>query len=293
MRFSWFALTSLNAAVKAGRNLPPLPNFLILGASRAGTSTLHAWLGQHPDIFMSRPKELWHFNRDDRYRRGLHHYRAKFKGWQGEQVSGECTPIYLYRNLLYRDCRHLYWSGDDGPVRRIARDLPQARLLVSLRHPLDRFISQHRKNSLRGKAGVDPDLDSFARHSGASGMGYRADIENLLRLVARERLHFVVFEEWTQAPDVMLRDVCRFLGVSPDFRFDVSSKVVRTGAEGMLLSRLVTRLQGRYRDAADTRLSPGLRDEICAELADDIAFVETLLGRPIDSWRAISGHSGQ
>ena len=292
MRFSWSALISLHAALKAGRNLPPLPNFLILGASRAGTSTLHSWLGQHPDVFMSTPKELWHFNRDDRYSRGLHHYRAKFAGWQGEQVLGECTPIYLYRNLLYRDRRHLYWSSDDGPVRRIARDLPQAKLLVSLRHPLDRFVSQHRKNSLRGKAGVDPDLDSYARRSGASGMGYTADIENLLGLVARERLHFVVFEEWTQAPEVMLRDVCRFLGVSPDFRFDVGSKVVRTGAEGMFLSRLVSRLQGQYRNDTDAQLSRGLRDQICEDLANDIAFVEKLLGRPIDSWRAISGHCG-
>jgi hypothetical protein len=269
--------------------LPPLPNFLILGASRAGTSTLHAWFGQHPEVFMSRPKELWHFNRDDRYAIGIDRYRARFSGWRGEPVLGECTPIYLYRNLLYRHRKELYWSETDGAVSRIARDLPNAKMLISLRHPLDRFISQYRKNSRRGKAGVGPDLETFASRCGAEGMTYRKDLENVLKHVERERLKIVIFEEWTQSPHAMLEDVCGFLEVSPEFTFDASEKMVRTGDERTLLPGLLARFSGQRKARKESeRLSDNLRSQLCEDLSDDITFVEEILGRPLASWRSMS-----
>jgi hypothetical protein len=277
------------ARLAGKRQLPPLPNFMILGASRAGTSTLHSWLGQHPDIFMSRPKELWHFNRDDRYRLGLDHYRARFAGWRGEPVLGECTPVYLYRNLLYQNRQELYWAHADGAVCRIARDLPDARMLISLRHPLDRFVSQYRKNSRRGKAGVGPDLETYARRTGAGGMAYRNDLENVIELLGRERIMIVIFEEWTIRPQAVLQDVCRFVGVSPEFGFDVSGTQVRTGDEGMLVQRLARRLPGPMARISGSEVMPdSLRRQLCDALADDVAFVETLLGRPVKAWRTAS-----
>ena len=265
--------------------LPPLPNFLILGASRSGSSTLHAWFSQHPDIFMSEPKELWFFNRDDQYRRGLDHYRAMYGGWNEEQILGECTPVYLYRNLLYYDRSKLYWAKRDGAIARIARDLPDAKFLISLRHPLDRFVSQYRKNSRRGKLGVGPTLDAHARKAGADGMSYRADLENVRNLLGLERVRFIIFEEWTVHPHAMLSEVCQFLGTDPCYDFDTSRNVVRTGDEGRFLKRVAERLgqTGASRRITET-LDAGLRCDLLEALLPDIAFVESLLGRSIPAW---------
>lgn len=123
-------------------------------------------------------------------------------------------------------------------------------------------------------------------------MAYRQDLENVLDRVGCEKVKIVVFEEWTQSPQVMLNDVCRFLDVPADFTFDVSDKVVRTGDESSLRIRLPGWVSGRKRDRKQTeRLSAGLRAQLCEELVDDVAYVETLLGREIDAWRTSDSDS--
>ncbi len=104
-----------------------LPDFIILGAQRAGTSSLYYYLSQHPQILPAVRKELHFF--DDHYRRGLGWYRSQFptRGARGT-ITGEATPYYL--------------SHPHAPAR-IQRLLPQARLIVLLRNPVERAISHY------------------------------------------------------------------------------------------------------------------------------------------------------
>ena len=69
------------------------PNLFIIGGSKCGTTMLHDLLAQHPDIFMSWPKELWHFNRSD-YREREAAYLSFFREGAGFAIRGESTPIY-------------------------------------------------------------------------------------------------------------------------------------------------------------------------------------------------------
>lgn len=269
-----------------GNETPPLPNFLILGASRSGSSTLHSWLGQHPEIYMSRPKELWFFNRDDRFALGLDYYRQQFRGWNGEPVRGETTPIYFYRKLLYHDRKNLYWSDDDGPISRIARSLPDAKFVLTLRHPLDRFNSQYRKNSRRGKVAIGPTLEAYARKVGVGAMEYREDLTHVIRTFGSHRLKILIFEEWTADPQPALQEIFRFLNLPCNIELDTSTIVTRTGNEGGIARKLArwTGMTDRS-DEGSLTMNNCMYDEFHRALEPDVRFVETVLNRRIPLWR--------
>src|SRR5688572_14326389 len=111
-----------------------LPDFLIVGAMRSGTTSLHKYLQAHPDVFVASGKEVHFFDR--RYGRGLDWYRSRFAGVTTERVVGEATPAYMY---------------DENAIARIAHDLPDARLIVVLRNPVDRAYSHYWRNRSRGR----------------------------------------------------------------------------------------------------------------------------------------------
>src|SRR4051812_42429120 len=104
------------------------PDFLIVGAAKAGTTSLAAYLAEHPDVFMARRKELHFFGREKEYRRGWEWYCSHFEGAGDARAVGEATPDYMWR---------------ERAVERIAQDLPKARIIATLRHPVDRAYSHY------------------------------------------------------------------------------------------------------------------------------------------------------
>lgn len=101
------------------------PNFLIIGSPKSGTTALAQFLGDHPDIFISEPKEPHFF--DAHYVEGMDTYvREHFKGRRHEALAGEATPSYLLIPFA---------------AQRIRLHLPSARLIAILRHPVDRAYS--------------------------------------------------------------------------------------------------------------------------------------------------------
>lgn len=101
-----------------------LPDFLCLGAQRAGTTTLHHLLANHPDIHVPADKELHYFTLHAD--RPLSWYVRKFRGARHDQLTGESTPYYLYHQAV---------------PRRVATALSGVRLLVLLRDPVQRALS--------------------------------------------------------------------------------------------------------------------------------------------------------
>lgn len=105
----------------------PLPRFVILGAQRAGTTSLYEWLCSHPQIQPARRKELHYF--DLQYSCGQQCYRAQFPVARCGSISGEATPYLLFHPLA---------------PERIARDLPSTTvLIVVLREPIERAVSHY------------------------------------------------------------------------------------------------------------------------------------------------------
>lgn len=103
-----------------------LPNFLIIGAPRAGTTWLYECLKEHPQVFMSRKKELDFFSKD--FEKGMPYYESFFEDTGGADVIGEASPSYL---------------SDEKSPERIAKYIPKAKLIVILRDPIDRAYSHY------------------------------------------------------------------------------------------------------------------------------------------------------
>ncbi|MEX1133498.1 MAG: sulfotransferase [Acidimicrobiia bacterium] len=190
-----------------------LPTFLIIGAQRSGTTTLARRLGEHPQVFMALRKELEYF--DQHYQRGLEWY-SSFFATAGEEIQfGEASPSYLFEPIA---------------IRRIADVLPDVRLLVTLRNPVDRAYSHYWHNRARKKetltfaealeaeiARTTSDDVSHFRFSYASRGYYAEQLDEVLRHFPRSALHVEIAEETNASPVEALARIYRFLEVDPEF----------------------------------------------------------------------------
>jgi len=112
-----------------------LPNFLIVGAQKAGTSSMVIYLSEHPDVSVPL-NEIHFFDIDERYKKGLKWYEKHFKKWNGQKAIGEKTPIYMYLEKV---------------PARIAKDLPNIKLIFMLRNPTDRAWSNYWMRVRKGR----------------------------------------------------------------------------------------------------------------------------------------------
>ena len=108
-----------------------LPNFLIVGAQRCGTSSLYAYLAQHPQVAPAARKEVHYF--DLNYQKGIDWYRAQFPE---RSFTGEASPYYLFHPLA---------------AERAAEAVPEAKIIAILRNPVDRAYSHYHHEVRKGR----------------------------------------------------------------------------------------------------------------------------------------------
>jgi len=191
-----------------------LPNFIIIGAMRSGTTSLTHYLRSHPDVFMSTPKEPHFFDRN--YERGLDSYKACFSGVAGEKAIGEATQTYLY---------------DEQAIVHMAETLPDVRLVAILRNPVDRAYSHYWQNRSLDKENLEW-MDAIDAESGRLASGdsltshtfsyvdrgmYVKGLKRVCNFFPRESLHVMLFEEMRDEPVGSFNGICRFLGVDDVF----------------------------------------------------------------------------
>ena len=112
----------------------PLPGFLILGAQKAGTTALYAYLRWHPGVTGPAWKEVSYFDRH--YSRGVHWYRGHFPLRPGDRLVGEASPGYLFHPLS---------------PERVRATVPDAKLIALLRDPVDRALSHYHHEVALGR----------------------------------------------------------------------------------------------------------------------------------------------
>ena len=190
-----------------------LPNFLVIGAQRSGTTSLFQVLKRHPQIFIPDVKEVNFFFHDNHYRRGVEHYQAYFAEATADTPAvGEASPGYI--------CK-------PGVAERIHDLLPQAKLIAVLRNPVDRAYSQYWDNRrflaehLSFEQAMEVALTPEYRHGrrGYFSRGaYIDQIENYLELFKREQMLVLIFEDLKRDPEAAFGRCFDFLGVDPSFR---------------------------------------------------------------------------
>ena len=115
-----------------------LPSFICIGAQKGGTTTLHVLLSKHPKIFLPIQKEIHYF--DINYHKGSQWYAEQFFSAKKDQICGEVTPFYLF---------------DEQTPTRIKSLVPDIKLIVLLRDPVDRTISHYYHARKRGFEALD------------------------------------------------------------------------------------------------------------------------------------------
>lgn len=284
------------------------PNLFIAGAPRCGTSSLHAWLHGIPGIYMSRIKEPNFFSRqviaDDHPRikpiRDEAAYLQLFAHAGGARYRGEASPSYLQ---------------DPGAPAMIRERVPDARIIVSLRDPVERLHSTYLM--LRNNR---TDLDSFPAEI-ERGLALQADASlSLLRprtglyadqvqryrsVFGESQFRIVVFEEMMADVPGTLRSLLDFLGLNhtldgfdepaqrrhgeargPLVRFLFGNRTVSRAAESLIPYGLRKWIRNTFlvKKAPKQAMDPEARNFLVGYYRDDVARLEASLGRRMP-WR--------
>lgn len=191
-----------------------LPNFLLIGAMKAGTTSLSRYLGAHPDVFMSDPKELNFFRDDENRARGVDWYQEQFRDAGSAVAVGEASVSYT----TYPSYR--------GVPSRIVGVLPEVRLIYLIRDPIERMRSQYLHYLYwqptfdiphRETRGIREALLSDRGYRYLDHSRYAFQIEQYLDRVPREAMLLLTSEDLGDRREEVLRRVFGFLGVDDSF----------------------------------------------------------------------------
>jgi hypothetical protein len=231
-----------------------VPNFFVVGAPKCGTTSLHLYLSQHPEIYLPPKKELHFFSRPELEARingpgdkhvltplprSLENYLYYYSSWNPatRPVAGDISPSYLF---FHRSC-----------AERIRSFSTDARILIILRNPIDKAFSQYchqcaqaRETLSFAAALADEDRREAALWSDfwlyARSSLYASSVRTYLNTFSAAKVKVLFFEDFASQPRFHLRDLCAFLGVDPEFSFDIATVRNQSGTpRSRLFARLV------------------------------------------------------
>jgi Sulfotransferase domain len=249
----------------------PLPDFLVLGAQKAGTTALYAYLRRHPQITGPSWKEVSFFDRH--WARGESWYRGNFpnRARTGGKLVGEASPSYVFHPLA---------------PQRVQELVPEARLIVLVRNPIDRALSHYNhevslgREPLSFEEALDAEEDRlrseaermaadpryFSRewwsHTYKARGRYAEQLERWLAVFPREQLLVLSSDDLGSEPERTHAQVLEFLG-APPHRLDSYPRVYEREYEPM---------------------TPETRERLAAEFEEPNRRLYELLGRDL-GWR--------
>lgn len=274
-----------------------LPNFLVIGAMKAGTTSLYYYLRGHPQIFLPRTKEPHFFVEELNWDRGLVWYEQLFKDAGGAVAVGEASATYT----LYP-----YFSGVPA---RISEVLPEVQLIFLVRHPVERMRSQYWQlvsERRETETSIDKAL-SVNPSPYLDGSRYAMQIEQYLEYFPLERMLILKSEDLREQRETTLVRIFAFLGVEASWmpedleqewnRGDqfqrkrrVDSVLRRAPAYALLagltprpLKRLKHRLVTEKLGSAPT-ISDSVKRELEDRLGEDVRRLRGYMTPDFDGW---------
>lgn len=275
------------------------PNFIGIGVQKGGTSWLHKQFVAHPEIYVPTDRKEIHFF-DIYFDRGVEWYLKFFKGATHKAI-GEITPSYIY---------------DEATAKRLHESFPDAKLLVMLRHPVERAYSHYRMTFQSGEGQKYKDFDDFmARHPHTFERGlYAKQIKRWFDFFPKEQFLFLVSEDIFKGDhETGFQQVGQFLDVDPAlFDRDLATTPVgkaRPAPRFPVVANIAQKARLLLRDlnldfvasflkkvgltrtilGSREQAIPPLTDEVkakwLAEYQSDIQSLEKLLDRSFSSWK--------
>lgn len=298
------------------------PNFFIIGAPKCGTTALSEYLKDHPNVYISEPKEPHYFAFDfEKYRntKTLEEYLSLFdKSTSNHIAIGEGSVFYLFSSVA---------------VKNIYEFDPQAKIIVMLRNPVDLVYSFHsqllfsadeneknfekawRLQQIRQQGKQIPPQcreAAFLQYAAMGKLG--AQVEQLFTVFPPEQIKIIWFEDFVKSTKEVYDDVINFLGVPSDNRTDFirinENKTHKLQAVGSFSEKppaFLSNVALKVRDflgierlyildyirslntkiASRNPLKNELRAELTEEFADDIKKLSKFLNKDLDHWLTI------
>lgn len=292
------------------------PDFVVAGAYRAGTTTLRTWLADHPDVFMpslaepsffafdrgSYPRYMLEAKNDPFRRRRTttwEQYLQLFDPAPPGSVVGECSPEYLRA---------------PGSASRLADALPDCRVILSLRNPVDRLISDWKMCRRDGveDLGLRQAVDAVEQRDSQGQFGghylatsrYGPGLREFFEVFPRSNILVLIQERWTANPGDAARQLGGFLDIDgallerqlpssnrsgvPTGRLGKLAWSMRRRAAPLLSSRVPrpvrTFVDRRLESMLDSSVVASDRDHVQALLAEEITSVSRLIGDEVPEW---------
>ncbi|WP_456425273.1 sulfotransferase family protein [Rhodocaloribacter sp.] len=223
------------------------PDFFIVGAPKCGTTAMHTYLSEHPDVFMAK-KERHFFGRDLRPEgyAGPHSdpawYLSFFEDWNGEKRTGEVSVWYLYskkaageikafspdadivimlRNpvdMMYSLYNMFVWVKDLTPGGVIEAETKRALFFEEALESQERRKIEFERQFKDPDPDRDPEIEMRLFHTDAAK--YADQVKRYLDVFGREHVHFILYDDFKANPRKVYRNLLRFLDVDPDFDLD-------------------------------------------------------------------------
>lgn len=299
-----------------------LPNFLIIGAAKSGTSSLYDYLGQHPQVYTSPLKGPCYFAFEDGHQVRVNgpgdqelfnrlmvtnfaSYQELFSGVTGETAIGEASVLYMY---------------EPSTAARIYAYKPDIKLIACLRNPVDRAFSSY----LHLRRDAREPLASFADALRAENdrvcarwehqwhytrLGaYHEQLVRYYELFHREQIAVYLYDEFLEDPIGLVQKIYRFLGVDGSFAPDISIRLnvsgkprsrvlhnfltkpnplaasMRKGLPATLRKKLGAQLMALNLDTQRQTLSHDMRHKLTQLYREDILKLELLIQRDLSAW---------
>ena len=208
-----------------------LPNFLIIGAPKSGTTSLYRNLKVHPQIFMPSLKEIHYFSEESfQTEEGLKYYESLFDEVADELSAGEASTGYLF--------------SPETPERMKAL-VPDVKLIAILRNPAERIYSHYWMKRRRDTLNIDTQRGNISSHF--SQLIAHPDVENFvysfywqslnryLQLFDKSQIKVCLFEDLQQDPQNLYLDICTFLGVDKNLLPEASDEIFNKGGDAKIV----------------------------------------------------------
>ncbi|PKO05983.1 MAG: sulfotransferase [Chloroflexi bacterium HGW-Chloroflexi-3] len=297
-----------------------IPNFLIIGAAKSGTTALYRYLKQHPEIFMPDRKEPHHFSFDDitKNTKGpgdyvrtaitdKKEYQSLFSSVNNQKAVGEASPTYIYV---------------PGTAERIYSELPNSKLIAILRNPADRAFSAYMHLVRDGYETVFDFSEALNLenerikknwgpiwHYKKAGL-YHEQLTSYFNLFRNNQILIIIYDDYKKDPSRINKSIFNFLNVDESFLPDMSAKpnvsgipkniyfqrimsyffdrdnIIRTFSRNLFSEEIRWRVTSyiRNHNLQKIKMSPEVRSGLVDYFRNDINKLQNLINRDLSHW---------
>jgi hypothetical protein len=201
-----------------------LPDFVIIGAMKCATSSLHEQLAIQPGIFMSDLKEPNFFSDDDQYDLGMDWYTDHFASASPESLCGESSTHYTKLPTY------------PHTIKRLQETLPHAKFIYVMRHPIDRLISQYVHEWSQRVISIEINQAIYQHPELIEYSLYTKQLEPYFQTFGKDKVLPIFFERMLTSSQEELEQICQFIGYKNQPKWDEELNASNVSSERMIKS---------------------------------------------------------